>query len=124
MSKVNAARRMLEELKLFHPLPEDVDLTLTLVAKPYLQIGPLGKEWAQFECDTRTKKVELTVSTARRKQFDVLVTVGHEYYHAMQWFLEGLHRTALDDWNEFMLYEAHAEGFGYRTASLYIAGQE
>jgi hypothetical protein len=107
----------MEYLKETEPLPPGIELEVVLVNKKSLGKCVLGSDiLALFESHRGSMKAKLTVATKGKSKRSILSGVAHEYYHAVQWFRDGLCVRFEDGVDAFLDYEAEAEGFGYRMA--------
>jgi hypothetical protein len=107
----------MEYLKELEPLPEGIELDIVLVNKKSLGVGEIGSEvLALFETRKGATKATLTIATKGRSKQSTLCGLAHEYYHAVQWFRDGLCVGLSDGLAEFIEYESDAEGFGYRVS--------
>ena len=107
----------MEHLKELEPLPNDVQLEVAIVKKANLGKGVLGSPiLALFEAKRGERWAKLTVAATGKNKREILSSLGHEYYHAVQWFRDGRFCTLADGVDAFVDYESDAEGFGYRSA--------
>jgi hypothetical protein len=114
---VKQCAEFMEYLREVEPMPAGVELQVELVKKASLERGVLGSPvLALFTAQRGENRAKLTVATRGRDLLSVLNSIGHEYYHALQWFRDGRFVVFEDGIDEFLDYEGEADGFGWRTA--------
>ena len=121
MRNINIVHRFFNSLQEQYPLPEEVDVAFFCENKPCLEDSEFGKTSGWCVIDRVKKNVKITIAVKRRKLTQILQSVGHEYYHAIQWFHKGDFKTLADGIDEYIQYEAEAEGFGFRQTLAFLA---
>jgi hypothetical protein len=124
MVNIKTAHRFFNSLQERYPLPEGVEVAFFCENKPRLEDGELGKTFAWCVIDRVKNNVKITIAVKRRKLKLILQSVGHEYYHAIQWFHKGEFKTLADGIDQYIEYEAEAEGFGFRQTLLFLAQEQ
>ena len=122
MTRKQAAIKFFEHLKDTNPLP-NIAIELALINRIRVSTDICEEASALCTLNTMKKTALLEVATRGKEIADVLDSIGHEYFHVMQWFNDGDHASRDDGMDEYLVYECAAMRFGREESYNFMVAE-